>query len=340
MRTTPDPDHNDARALGRPEVSVLVAVRNRRSELVQLLDRLADQTFPKNRFEVVIADDGSDEEDIGGAARERGDDRIRVLQGPPLNAYSALNRAAAAARGDVLAICDSDCQPEPEWIEAGIAALRGADVVGGRIEFILPERPTIWTYLTMETFLDHEEAIRLGKLLGGNLFVKATVFREVGGFDDSLPSGGDGTFGRRCHELGKRVFYCPTAVVGHPSLNDFQSFRRKVWRVFRSSAMRKTKAGNPPRYMLQFFLTPGLGMIRWRRTRGLSPWLDRRRLRELGARPSRWDCVAAFPGIYVVLPAVAAAACLRGVWYVDRRYFLPRFLRRRLRAARVTEANG
>jgi glycosyltransferase involved in cell wall biosynthesis len=327
VRKRPDIDSSEARGFDRPEVSVIVATRNRRSDIVGLLDCLDDQTCPSERFEVVISDDGS-EEDIASVVLERQDDRIRVLRGPPRNAYAALNRAAHAARGHVLAICDSDCQPEPAWIEAGIAALGEADVIGGRIKYILPERPTVWTYVTMETFLDHESSIQGGKLLGGNVFVRASLFRELGGFDDSVPSGADSDFGRRCHQQGKRVSYCPTAVVGHPTMNDFRSFRRKVWRVFRASAIRKTKAGRPPRYMLQFFLTPGLGTLRWRRTRGLSPWLDRKKLRALGASPSLWDCVAAIPVIYVVLPAVGAAACLSGVWQADRRYFLPRRLRR------------
>src|SRR5919199_563367 len=122
-------------ARARPSVdlvaSVIVPVRNDRgAHLRRLIDALARQTIGRERFEIVIGDDGS--RDGSTKALPTADGWVRVLPGPALNSYAARNRAARAARSPVLAFCDSDCLPEPGWLEAGLAALEHADAAAGR----------------------------------------------------------------------------------------------------------------------------------------------------------------------------------------------------------------
>lgn len=46
----------------------------------------------------------------------------------------ARNAAVSVSRGAVVAFTDDDCLPEPQWLEALLAATAGADVVQGRTE--------------------------------------------------------------------------------------------------------------------------------------------------------------------------------------------------------------
>ena len=62
-----------------PPLSVALASFNRRERLVQVLEGLADQTYPSERFEVVVVIDGSTD---GTAERARGLElpyRLRLL---------------------------------------------------------------------------------------------------------------------------------------------------------------------------------------------------------------------------------------------------------------------
>src|SRR4051812_39855832 len=111
-----------------PQVSVIVPVRNGGSDLRELLEKLSAQTLPRERFEVVVGDDGSTD---GSAAGLDDGTWVRVVPGPPLNSYAARNRAVHASRGAVLAFCDADCRPEPEWLEEGVRALESMDVAAG-----------------------------------------------------------------------------------------------------------------------------------------------------------------------------------------------------------------
>src|SRR5919201_4454525 len=167
-----------------PLVSVIVPVRNDRgAHLRTLLAALAEQTLPRTRLEIVIGDDGSTD----GSTKDlpTADGWVRVLSGPPRSSYAARNRAARAARAPVLAFCDSDCRPEPDWLEAGLAALEDADLAAGRIRFIVPERRTIWTLIDMDTTKDHEREVEIGNAETANLFVRREVYERIGGFDDT-----------------------------------------------------------------------------------------------------------------------------------------------------------
>src|SRR6188472_748784 len=114
---------------GTPVVSVIVPVRKNVEGIRTLLARLSAQTLPRDRFEVVIGDDGSHPGTLSAITPASG--WVRLTRGPRLNSYAARNRAVAAAKGKVLAFCDSDCLPARDWLERGMAALETADVVAG-----------------------------------------------------------------------------------------------------------------------------------------------------------------------------------------------------------------
>ena len=90
-----------------PRISVLLPIRNAAGTLDAALESLAAQTF--SDFEVIAVDDGSDDDTAQLLAdwvtRDR---RIRSNNTPPLGIVSALNTAAAAARGELLARIDAD----------------------------------------------------------------------------------------------------------------------------------------------------------------------------------------------------------------------------------------
>jgi GT2 family glycosyltransferase len=306
-----EPARRDMRLL----VSVVVPTRDDADGLRILLDCLAAQTIKQECFEVVIGDDGSSDERIRGFATS--DDRVRVLWGPPLNSYAARNRAAGATRAPVIAFCDSDCAPEPTWLESGLRALDQADVVAGVILFRPPPRPTVWTLLTIDLFCDQEHYVRQGRAAGGNLFMRRELFESLGGFDDSLPNGSDSGLVIRAVEGGATLHFAPDAVVWHPTRDTAQRFLAKTWAISRRSGIRAGREGQGPGVRSLAFWLPPLDALRARRRLGPSLGLNRRRLDASSVSPG----LAALPALlllYVLVPYVVRTAILVG-WLDGRR---------------------
>jgi glycosyltransferase involved in cell wall biosynthesis len=297
-------------------VSVIVAVRDNTPGAAELIEHLARQTLPLTSFEVVVGDDGSRDGSCLTLATD--DEWVRVVRGMPQTSYAARNAAAAAARGAVLAFCDSDCLPEPRWLKQGLAALERADVVAGEVTFAAPEAPTVWSVLTIDMFLDQKRNVALSRGVTANLLVRRGLFDRLGGFDASLPSGGDYDFVGRAVESGARLAYAPDAVVRHPTLDSRRLFLRKVWTTNRWRAVRMARARKRPELKSVVGLLPGLGVVFARREALRPVWrLEDSRLQATGVSVGWRVQLRAMSLIYFVVAAVAGCAQVRG-WLEGR----------------------
>lgn len=300
----------------QPLVSVIVPVREHVAGVRELISRLGRQTLSAGSFELVIGGDGAVPELLEEIASGGW---VSVVHGPCMTSYAARNRAARQAQGQILAFCDSDCLPEPSWLEEGLAALRHAEVVAGEVTFVPPAEPTVWSLLTADMFLDQERNVLLGRGVTANLFVRREIFERVGGFDDTLPSGGDYDFVRRCVATGARLTYQPRAVVRHPTLDRRHDFLRKVSTTNRWAAARRARSGERLAVSSLLTLAPIVGVMQARR-HALRPVfrLNRPRLVTSGVAPSWRHDLRAMPLVYFVVAYVAGFARIRG-WRDGRR---------------------
>ncbi len=120
-------------AAGLPSVrvSVLIPHYDDLENLRICLDLLNRQTLPRESFEVIVADNNSPVGLAAVSAVVAG--RARLVTAPEKGAGPARNVAAAHAHASYLAFIDSDCRPAADWLERGLAALAGADIVGGAV---------------------------------------------------------------------------------------------------------------------------------------------------------------------------------------------------------------
>jgi glycosyltransferase involved in cell wall biosynthesis len=192
-----------------PLVTVVVPARNAAATIGRTLEALSSQEV-ESAYEVVVADDGSDDE-TPRIAERAGVKLVRLGGG---GAAEARNAAVAAGSGSVLAFTDSDCFPTPGWLAAGLRALDRADVVQGRVEpdVGVPRGPfdrSLW--VEGET----------GLFETANLFVRRDLFDRLGGFeapfdvDGGRPLGEDVWFGWRARRTGARSVFEAEALVRH-----------------------------------------------------------------------------------------------------------------------------
>ena len=121
--TAPDPS--------RPLVSVVMANFRGAAHLEPAMRAVLAQS--ERRLELILADDASDDDSVAIARRVAiGDARVRVLASPRNQGPAATrNLALEAARGDWIAVVDSDDLIHPERLGRLVAAAEkaGADLV-------------------------------------------------------------------------------------------------------------------------------------------------------------------------------------------------------------------
>jgi GT2 family glycosyltransferase len=209
-------------------VSVIVPHLNDYDSLDACLTLLGEQSFPNDRTEIIVADNGSSRGP--DAVRRIVGTRGRVVEVAERGAGPARNAGVCASRGDALAFIDSDCRPDRRWLEEGLAELRAADFVGGRVEVLVedPRRMTAAEAFESVFAFQNERYVKDRNFtVTASMFVWRSVFDAVGGFDNGVPE--DRDWCRRARLKGYRIGFAPNSIVGHPARRTMTELKRK-WR--------------------------------------------------------------------------------------------------------------
>lgn len=123
------------------EISVIVSTYNRPEYLERVLRGYASQT--DRRFQLVIADDGSDPPTLDLISRARAAGGLSILhvwhEHQGFRKSLILNRAIEAARGDYLLFTDGDCVPRSDLIDVHRRLARPGRYVSGGYVKLSPE---------------------------------------------------------------------------------------------------------------------------------------------------------------------------------------------------------
>ena len=208
-------------------MSVLIPVCNDTVGLEATLQSLAKVKAPNIDIETIICNDG------GGKAISNIADRYGCLEArleKNKGSYAARNAGLAIASGQFIAFLDADQRVDMGWIAEGLKALKNADYVGGRVVLETGNNPGIWERYDQLYAFPVEHYLRTHKFAPtANLFVRRSVFEDVGHFEASLRSGGDGEFGRRVHMAGFVQHYAGDAKTFH----DVRTWRQQLRKLRR-----------------------------------------------------------------------------------------------------------
>lgn len=225
-----------------PFFSIVVPTYRRSQQLTDCLEALVRLDYPRDRFEVIVVDDGSEvpPEDVVAPFRARLP--VTLVIQPHAGPAAARNAGAARARGCVLVFTDDDCAPAGDWLarlEARFAESPGR-AVGGRTVNLLVDNP----YSTAsQQLIDclygyyNAGASGAGFLASNNLAMPAEHFRAMGGFDTDFPraAGEDRELCYRWLHHGHRMIYAPEALVHHAHHLTFGGFLRQHFNYGRAA---------------------------------------------------------------------------------------------------------
>jgi glycosyltransferase involved in cell wall biosynthesis len=219
-------------------VSVVIATRDRQALLAETLAALRQQRWPRDRGEIIVADNGSTDSTravVEAEAAATDGMPVRYLYVAEPGKSAAVNAALQHAGGDVVAFTDDDVVPDPSWLQQLAIALQdpAVDFVAGRIfprwEAPAPQwmSPALYGVLAVADGGDEPLRIRAGgpehpMTIGANMAVRSSVIRRLGGLRDDLGklggtvrTGEDHEFFLRLLHDGCEGVYEPAAVVRH-----------------------------------------------------------------------------------------------------------------------------
>lgn len=237
-------EQSDSVQTPRPSATVAVCTRNRPHDLQRCLTALL--ALPDDGQEYVVIDSCSSMDEVRHVAEQFA--RVRYIREERPGLNIARNRALQEASYEIVAFCDDDAVPDPNWLRA---LLRNFDdpLVFCATGLTMPleletdaqewfERYTSFGRGFRQTKFDRSilppaAANRCGA--GVNMALRRIVMQEVGYFDEALDSGtitcsgGDTEMFARLLAAGYKIAYDPAALNWHRHRQSWDELLKTVY---------------------------------------------------------------------------------------------------------------
>ena len=212
-----------------PMVSVIIPTYNDWGRLRKCLLALSNQTYPKNKFEIIVINNNPNDT-IPHYIKKY---NCTILKEVAIGSYAARNTGISFSKGDILAFTDSDCIPNIFWIERAVNRfIKGCDRIAGLIDiFPMNVNANIPELYGITFGFDQEAAASNGLSVTANMFAKKSLFAKHGKFNSSLFSGGDTEWSRRVYSKGISIEYASEVIVKHPARKSLKELFNKRYRV-------------------------------------------------------------------------------------------------------------
>lgn len=230
-------------------------VRNGARWLREAVDSVLEQQF--RDFELVIIDDGSDDDTMAlleRCARDDERERVRVLRQAPLGIVAALNLGIAAARAPYLARLDADDVARPDRLALQIAFIERHDrvnLVGSAAQVIDASGAVIGTIAPPTDAGKLARHLRRGNpFVHSSVMMRAELVRRLRGYRTAFGAAEDYDLWLRMAENGG-IAILPERLVALRRHGGSISQRNAVRQSFsvrlaqRSAAARRSGADDP-----------------------------------------------------------------------------------------------
>jgi glycosyltransferase involved in cell wall biosynthesis len=216
-----------------PFFSIVIPTYNRPDRLANCLSALAKLDYPRDRFEVIIVDDGSPAPLDSVVNPFRDQITITLLRQPNAGPAAARNAGAQRSAGPWLAFTDDDCMPSATWLSAFATQLAIAPnaMIGGRSLNALPHNlySTASQALIDYLYSYYSQPQKEMFFASNNIALAKAHYLAIGGFDTSFPlaAAEDRELCDRWQQQGLPMRYAPEVTIRHAHHLSLKSFWRQ-----------------------------------------------------------------------------------------------------------------
>ena len=209
-------------------ISIIIPARNEEQHIEQCLKSLASLDFPADRYEVIVADNGSTDATVALAQQNR----VRVVKLPEKKTISAVrNGGAVVAFGDILVFIDADCTVAADWLRQAERYFDRSDVACFGSSPIIPKKAT-WVEKTWFIVREsHQQVFERKWQESTNMFIPKSIFDKAGGFNESLSTCEDVDLSYRLIKFGKIISDSRIVAIHHRDPKNIKEFFfKEKWR--------------------------------------------------------------------------------------------------------------
>lgn len=164
----------------KPLISVIIPTYKRPPLLRRCLTALTEQTLSKEKYEIIVVDDGADAATKNEVTKFAKKTKLNLHYLPMPHRSgpaAARNKGWKHASSDIIAFTDDDTIPDKDWLTEGLKAFKkGAEVITGKVIVPLPTTPS--DYQRTVRFLETAEFVT------ANCMSTKKALQKVSGFDE------------------------------------------------------------------------------------------------------------------------------------------------------------
>jgi len=209
------------------EFSIIIPAKNEQEHLPCCLSSLIQLDYPREKYEIILIDNGSTDKTVEIAK----DYSINIFIRPDLSIAGLRNFGASHAKGRILAFIDADCTVTVGWLQAASRWIDKLDVCcfGSPPEVPINATwvPKAWAMIRYKRHVVEN----VPWLESMNMFVRKEFFDKIHGFEENLTTCEDYDLSLRLQKQGHIIADQRIRAIhlGEAStLSHF--FRKEQWR--------------------------------------------------------------------------------------------------------------
>ena len=205
-----------------PFISAFIVMLNERNYIEPSLMSFVNQTYPKDRYEIIVIDGGSTDgtlEIVYKIKKEYSTEsfQIRVIDNPKRILASGWNLGIKAAKGEYVTRIDAHAEAASNFIEKSVETILNVDAacVGGKLDSIPLEGDNLLVSKVLSSpfgvgnssFRVSDAASYADTAVYG--LYRKSVFNEVGYFDEQMVRNQDIDLHSRIRKAGYKFYFNP-----------------------------------------------------------------------------------------------------------------------------------
>jgi GT2 family glycosyltransferase len=234
-------------------VTVVIPTYNRENVLKECIKSLFNQTYPNDKYEIIIVDGSSTDgtEELLKEYSKKAPCKMRWFI-KKSNISEARNLGIKESLGEIVCFTDDDCVADKHWLENIVVHFSDKKIggVGGKI---IGYKSTG----VIEKYGDYQFRQKVVKnnyidasIMTANAAYRKSILKKINGFDPNFRVLEDTDLGIRVMSMGYLLKYAPDAIVYHKHRNTLLGILKRAYR-YAAYGTRRICDKYPEKYPIQ-----------------------------------------------------------------------------------------